>query len=273
MLELVRARLGGEAAFIVPLEAWDDMEKAILRAEAEGIKELWVGGGDGTIGRVAKFLMGKSTVLGILPLGTGNALARELGIPIKTDSAISFLQNDAVAMPLDLATCNDRAFITIATLGITTHIAEELKSEAKRRYGRLAYLGAFWRAIKAFRTYHVVIEADGKHFAGRVAQVVVSNSRLHSGPFAVTDNASASDGLLSIYAVAQEDRRGFFKFLWAFLRGRQTQLENVWSTEAQRVTITCRRRQKFILDGDPYKAQRVEIQSVRHAIQVFARPE
>lgn len=266
----IRERVGEQAAFVAALSQTRDLDVAFQRAEQEGIRELWVGGGDGTVGSAAGLCLGKDIRIGILPLGTGNALARELGIPLDPLAAIDFLLETAQPRAIDLGMLNGKPFVTVATLGLTSRIVESLSNPPKGRFGRLAYLPAIFQALKTFSTLHVDVETDSSSFSGRIAQLVMANTRLHAGPFVVTDHAKADDGLISMYVVAQNDRRGILRYGWALATGRQTNLGNVWSDDTSHAIVTCRRNRKFVLDGDPFRARRAVVQSLRQAITVLA---
>lgn len=251
----------------------DEMRMLIDQAIKSGIQEIWIGGGDGSVKLAASQLCNTDVVLGILPLGTGNSLARELGIPIPLAEAVDALKNNAQTDAIDVGAFNGEVFVNVATLGMTSHIMDSVSQSPKGRFGRLVYLPAVWRALKLTRPIGVnITTSTGESYRGRALQFVAASSRLHGGPFAVTETASICDGKLSIYVVQHGDRAALWRYGFALVRGRHTELPEVWACDAESVKIVLNKRAKFVLDGDPVKAQFGEITTKMQALKVLRMP-
>ncbi len=108
-----------------------------------------VGGGDGTFSSIAHLFASQSSTLGVLPLGTGNSFARDLGITPNLDLACDQLVNGKVAK-VDMGIIGDRNFLNVATIGLTSEIVHGLDSRAKRVLGRAVYLLSVLRALSRF---------------------------------------------------------------------------------------------------------------------------
>ena len=268
---LVCQKLADRAEFIELSSRPSDQHNAIQKALKVGIKNIWVGGGDGSIRAAASQLANTSAVLSILPLGTGNSLARELGIPIDTEQAIEFHLNEAVVRKIDVGTINRDYFVNVATLGFTTKIMEQVQESNKSMFGRLVYLPSVIKAYSAARSFDITVETDEEIFEGRALQFVAASTRLHGGPFPVSENSAIDDGKLSIYVLEDKSRASLLKYCLALAVGKQTQLPEVWNVESTKAIVTLKSAKKFVVDGDPLKTAKAEILIQAGALLVSAR--
>jgi len=242
----------------------------VRKAASSGVNLIAVAGGDGSINHALAPIMDNDLTMGLIPTGTGNALAHELGVPVNPIEAFEWMFTEAKVRPIDVGVFNGKPFATVATLGLTTKIAQELQSTSKGAFGRLAYVPAIIRALRVTLPFAVDMEAGKEAFHGKAVQIVVAAGRDHGGPFLTTPNAANDDGLLSIYAVRPENNLTFAAYGLALVAGRQTMLRNVWSCEAPSVRISVRKEGRFIVDGDPHRAKVAEISIRPRAIRVLA---
>jgi len=117
------------------------------KAVIEGIEKVIAIGGDGTVNEVARGLMGSETTLGIIPIGSGNGLARHLQIPLKIDKAIQFALNNPSQL-MDVCFINDIPFFCTAGVGFDAVVAHEFAKQESRGLKTYARM-----ALKSFRTY------------------------------------------------------------------------------------------------------------------------
>lgn len=273
LADRVRERWGEDAADFCVTESADAFDKALSRAKNDGIETLIVGGGDGTVRRAAQALRGTDIQLGILPLGTGNALAHELGIPIAPEEAMEFFETQAVPARIDAGLFNSEVFVNVATVGITSRIVEAIANSPKGRFGRLVYIPALFRAVRFARSFSIRIESDGETVHERAVQFVAASSRQHGGPFCVTESASIKDGLLSVYLVKRGDRSTLFRYGLGLLTGKHTELPAVWSAERSRVRVSLMKSRRFVLDGDPTSAKEADIRIEAGALLALVSPD
>ncbi len=185
-----------------------------------------VGGGDGTLALAAARLAGSSSVLGVLPLGTGNALARDLGIKAEVEAAADVLCHGKEAR-IDLGRINDDYFVNVATVGLTTRIAAQLTVQNKRRFGRFVYGVALCRALLQLRPFEVTIRTGEHEERFRALQLVIGSGKYHAGPFPLSPTASITDGKLDLYAIADSSVWSLFKYALFLPGGRFTELKEV----------------------------------------------
>ncbi|MBS1725791.1 MAG: hypothetical protein JST51_03665 [Armatimonadetes bacterium] len=271
LFDRVSELVGDEAEFIVLSRRPQDQHEAIERAKREGIENVWIGGGDGSVRAAASALAGTSVVLSILPLGTGNALAHELEIPMEIEAAIHFHLYEARIRYIDVGTFNDEVFVNVATLGLTSRIMEQVQASDKGTFGRLVYLPAVARAYSATRPFQIRVETNEGTFDGNAMQFVAASTRLHAGPFPVSRDAEIDDGRLSIYVVEATTQKNLMRYGAALLLGQQTRLPEVWNVETELAKVTLQRTRRFVVDGDAFKAKTVTIGVRNVALAVTAR--
>lgn len=153
----------------------DDVAGAVQDAVAAGEDRVLVGGGDGTLAAVLPALVGTSTALGVLPLGTGNTFARNLAIPINPALAARVAMTGRVRC-VDVGLVNGRPFLNSVSVGMSAGIASRLTPGLKRRYGWLAYPMVAWRVLARARPFHARITLDGQTHEIVTSQLVVANA-------------------------------------------------------------------------------------------------
>ncbi len=229
-----------------------EMVAAIRKAKQKGAKVVAVGGGDGTVRLAAPICMELDLTLAIIPAGTGNALARELNIPLDPVKALELCWSEHEVHGLDVGYLGEQPFVTTASCGLTAGITQALESQPKGLLGRAAYIPAVWHAIRDSQPFRISVKTDSGSVETMASLFVAAASRTHAGPFPTTENAANDDGLLSIYVVEGDDRMGLFRYGLSLLMKKHTEQAHVWSVDAPSadVHVTSHR---FILDGDPHR--------------------
>jgi YegS/Rv2252/BmrU family lipid kinase len=157
-------------------------------------------GGDGTLNEIVQGLAGSQTALGIIPMGTANVLAREMGLPLDPVKAAEVLLAGHVRV-VDVGWAADRAFVMMAGIGFDATVVREVQ-EAPHRPHRwlkapLLVIGTVRRLFTYEGTYmHLTL--DGTTERGRVMMVVVGNIRSYGGVLQITHEAYWDDGLLDV---------------------------------------------------------------------------
>lgn len=179
-----------------------DLARAGCRA---GYDAIIGGGGDGTINEVLNGMAGSDTPLGILPWGTGNVFASEMGLPLRLRTACRLIRK-GTAVRLDVGLCGERRFLLMVGAGLDAYSLKQLDGQyLKRRLGRLAYALA---ALKAIARYHFpeieVALSDGRRDRGSF--ILVSNTSRYGSFFSFTPEASPSDGKLDVFVFRETGR-------------------------------------------------------------------
>lgn len=214
---------------------------------------IYLAGGDGTQRSGAEILRDTNIALGVIPTGTGNSLARELGIPFDPVQAVQSLVNaDKKFIDLGLLEFGKekQVFATLVTIGLTGGIVDSLTRKSRERLGIAAYLPS---AIQAYLKFEPIdFELIGTEFnsAGHAIQIVFAAGQLHAGPFPVTPDALLDDGFLNGYVVRGDTRQEVLAYVMALGAGVQTALPYVEAFSVKELRFESHDRTRVVIDGE-----------------------
>lgn len=209
--------------------------------------------GDGLIGAVAGVLAGHDdALLGILPGGRGNDLARTLGIPRHDVAAACAVLRDGVPRPLDLGCVGDRPFVGIASLGFDSE-ANRIANQAPSWLGQGVYAYGALRALAGWRPARFDLEVDGAPARSVTGYSVgLANNSAYGGGMYAAPHARLDDGLLDLVTVADMPKWRFLgQVLPRVFKGTHVELPEVCETRARSVRIGADRPFVVYADGDP----------------------
>lgn len=166
------------------------------RFAAQGEPVVIVAGGDGTLNEVVCGLAGSSTLLGVLPAGTMNVFAREMGIPFDSLEKAFLVIERGFVKEVDLFEANGSPFVQMAGVGFDAMVIEETTWEAKMKLGPLAYLLAAVKVLGETPPKIEVICPDGRREEG--VAVLAGNGSLYGGQFRFFRNANNNDSKLDV---------------------------------------------------------------------------
>ncbi len=212
-------------------------------------KLVVVGGGDGTLTAVANLLAYTDSVLGVIPLGTGNAFARDLGIPTSVESSLEVLRAGKIAQ-VDMGKCQGKYFLNVATLGITTNVARNLTVPLKRRFGRLVYGIALYRALKSTQPFTANLVTENGATSLRAIEMVIGNGHYHGGPLPISPTASLVSGKLSLYAVEAGSSASLLRYALMLPMGKHGILNTVHAENCITGKLITEPIQSVVIDGE-----------------------
>jgi diacylglycerol kinase (ATP) len=233
-----------------------DAERLAREAVLLGYRAVVAAGGDGTIAEVITGLAGSTVPLGILPIGTANQVAANLGIPPDVERAAEVAVN-GVPTPVDIAQLGDgRHFALMAGAGWDAEVMSFATRELKDRWGFGAYLFAgLRRAVTPYTPTTFQITADGVTFEVRAATVIVANvgqlvydlipMDLRIGP-----GVSFEDGLLDICIFAPRNLTDVAAVLWRVASRRYVGDDRMIYLQAREIRIDCDPPAIMQVDGD-----------------------
>ncbi|MDB5058586.1 MAG: hypothetical protein JWO59_2058 [Chloroflexi bacterium] len=175
-------------------------------AAADGCDVVVSCGGDGTVREIVDGLVGTDVAVGVLPGGTVNLWARELGI--STDlkqAALQLVEAHRRRVDVGQLTINSRQagnFLLMAGLGFDGAVIARVSKPLKNRIGPLAVGLAALEALPTFKPVNVEVDLDGVHWEGRLTQIVVANTRKYGGFTSFTPDAYIDDGLLDVCLIS-----------------------------------------------------------------------
>lgn len=164
-------------------------------AAASGAWAVIAVGGDGSVADVAAALSGTNTILGIIPMGSGNGMARTLEIPLELLEALRVI-NAGKIRNIDVGYVNDRMFISNAGVGFDALIAKKFAKSERR--GLSVYSWLVTKYLWLYRVWNWTIYVDGKKIETPAFLVNVANGQQFGYNFKIAPNASVTDGLLDV---------------------------------------------------------------------------
>lgn len=282
LARLSRALDGLDFEIVVP-ERYDDLVQAARSAHADGVDTVAVVGGDGTVNVVLNELAHTPVRLAVVPAGTANDLARQLGVPLKLERACALIRKPR-ERSLDLIEVNGRLFVTAGGIGVVSDTAvgvnrlkarQGLVSNAVRRLGGLVYvlysfgLLAWARAIVS----DLAVEVDGKD-QGRIPTIALFvNNQPSLGRLVIPFPAARpDDGRLGVCVMGRRSRLGAIMTVTLMsLGGAHTRRKEIRLIEGESVAVTSPTPKTFIGDGEVLAhSERFALRVVPRALQVLS---
>ncbi len=180
---------------VVYTKGHGDATRLALAAIEKKCDAVLAAGGDGTINETAAALCGTGVVLGILPCGSGNGLARHLGIPIDLREGLKVIHEDHPT-DIDYATVNDRKFF--CTCGVGFDAAVSAAFARKKTRGKFTYLQSTFETYANYEPEFYTIRANGKKLTEKAFLVAVCNASQYGNNAYIAPSASINDGLLDV---------------------------------------------------------------------------
>lgn len=262
-------------------EAGEGIELA-QRAREEGYERVAAVGGDGTINEVVNGLMrdvgpeGVETVLGIIPMGTGNDLANTLALPEDPHEAFALLQNgqDVRLDLMEVQAEEQTVFgVNAAAGGFSGQVDEQLTTEMKKAWGPLAFLLGAARALPTLREYDTRIAFDdGSEQVLDVLNVIIANGRTAAGGNRVAPVANPCDGLLDVVVVKWGTAAELAEVGTRLIAGNYLESPHVVHHRVRRVRVLSMPGMWFNVDGELFTKEPVTFAVRPSALRVIVGP-
>ena len=229
------------------------LSERIERALASDAEVLVAAGGDGTITALSNAMVDTDRVLGILPLGTVNALAKDLTIPLDLDQAIDVLAT-GTRQKIDMGEVDGRFFLHKVVIGLIPALAagrERIRGRAQLA-AKLGFLRYFFRRITRARRFALAIDrGDGRARVERVQAVAVASNAYDEGLGRVFARHRLDRGELTLYVLKHFTMGDFLRLTSGMLMGRWRSDEALTIESVQEVTISSHRQLvKVMFDGE-----------------------
>lgn len=220
---------------------------------AEGIKNgvdiLVAVGGDGTINEVATEVEGTNKIMGIVPFGSGNGLARSLGIPLGDVQAIKRINNLHVSK-IDSGTFNGRKFFNMAGIGFDAQISARFAENVKR--GLSSYIKIAFSEVSNYRSQNYRINIDGKEYEHQAFMISVANSSQYGNNAHISPFASLSDGMLDVCILKPFPLYKFPALVFRMFRKSTHKSNYLEIIQGSKISIIRECDAAIHLDGDPF---------------------
>lgn len=244
---------------------------ALPGTEPEDTRAI-VAGGDGTIHAVLPALANTGVPLAILPVGSVNVLARELGIPTSLDAAIGVAKSGQPRQ-IDLGCANGRPFALMAGIGFDAAVVHSVAPDLKNLIGSFAYVARGLQVLASYPQTHFHIEADGEEVEGAGWLAVVANASRYTYHWRLAPDARMDDGRLDLCFFASESAVQTAGQVVAVLGGRHSSHPGVRHLRAKRFRFHCEPEVAVQLDGDPAGSTPVEVTVTPGALTVMVPSE
>ena len=230
----------------------EDIIASARAALERGVGTIVAGGGDGTMNAVASVVAGSKVRFGVLPMGTLNHFAKDLGVPLEQDEAIRNIAEGEVR-PVDVGEVNERIFLNNSGLGLYPDIVRD-REKQQRRLGRGKWPAALWATLSALRRYpfmSIRLTLDDAMHMRRTPFVFIGNNEYTMEGLSIGERNRLDGGRLSLYVAQHTGRLGLLRLAWRALRGRLAQERDfdVVLTDAMEIGLR-RRRIRVATDGE-----------------------
>jgi diacylglycerol kinase (ATP) len=238
----------GDPAEVFVTERVGHARELAKAAVGRGARLVMAWGGDGTINEVASALAFDEVPLGIIPAGSGNGLARELGVDSRPERAIA----NALAAeprPMDLGEIDGRLFANIAGIGFDAHIASRFAVATRR--GFIGYAGITARALMRYvpGTYRITSESEAVEV--RAVLVTIANSAQFGNGALIAPGAKVDDGVLDLVVFEERSRVLTVCQMPRLFNGTVRRARGCTIRQIRRVTIEADHPMTFHVDGEP----------------------
>ena len=245
------------AGFADPL--WYEVAKSkqvpdvAREAVKAGADLIFVWGGDGTVQKCIDALAGQGIAIAILPAGTGNLLARNMGIPMNVAEAVA-VGLHGERKQIDTGSVNGEHFSIMAGAGLDALAMKAADKGLKDRVGRAAYLWTGARNLKS-APVRCKVDVEGRRFfTGKMTCVLLGNLSEVMAGVEVFDDGSATDGILELGVVNAKSRTQWIRTVSRVVAGRADKSPFVVTTRGTKITIRFDHAIPYELDGSVRKA-------------------
>lgn len=249
----------------------DDLGSYLDQAKSEGDGLVIAAGGDGTVSLVASQLVGSGVPIGILPTGSANVLALELGLPQDLQEAMDIIAGEHQVHDLDLMHFGRRHYILQIGIGIDSLMVRDTSRKAKRVLGRLAYMVTLFTKFIGYRSRRFTILADGQRLRPRAWQIVVANAgTLGAPPFRWGPDISLNDGAVDICIFNVRTPFSYVRQIARVLLGQHKNDTHITYVRVQeRVTIAADHSLPIQADGEIVHESPLQIDVVPRGAKVI----
>ncbi len=259
-----------KAAVLLQQQGWETQLRATqsaahitaLAQEAarRGVDAFFVAGGDGSINLAVAGLVGSATALGVLPAGTANVLARDLGLPTPSLARRAVIEESvrllarAPVYRADVGTCNDRPFLMWAGVGLDAMVVNEVEPRARweKPFTFPKYVLVALKNTASWSGLHLEVEADGRRIEGNFVLAVATNIRRYAGGVTeISPNAYLDDGVLDLWLFYADNVAEIAQRVVEVLTRKHLASESIKCIPFRQAEIRSERPVLMHTDGEP----------------------
>jgi diacylglycerol kinase (ATP) len=225
-----------------------EAEAMARRGAAEGFEKIVAAGGDGTINEVVNGLADTGTTLGLLPIGTMNVFATELGLPVHDLELCWDIVKGDRTRAVDLPKANQKFFVQLAGVGLDAQVVKETSAQLKRSFGPLSYVISAVQIAARTPPKLFIQSEDASIDEGSF--VLVGNGRLYGGPFPFFKRAALDDGLLDVIVFKRLGYLEIIKYLQDVVFSSNIRVPEIEYFQTARLRVESDQTVPVELDGE-----------------------
>lgn len=211
-------------------------------------------GGDGTVNHVAKTILNTNITLGIVPIGSGNGLARSLGLSMKIEEVVKQIAEGKTAL-IDSGSVNDIPFFCTSGIGFDAHIGNLFATSVKR--GLQSYVKITFRELFAYRAKTYTINFNGQSIQRKAFLITVANAGQYGNDFYIAPQANMQDGLFHVVILKPFNAFSVFGILIKILSRKANLSSSIETYVTDKLSISRDQSDSIHFDGEPAMADKV----------------
>lgn len=230
---------------------------------AKGYELFIAAGGDGTVSFVSDPLVNTGKILGILPLGTGNVVAKTLGIPLRLEKALALITtSDRELIKIDtMSLAGDRNYISNVSVGVTPTLMSRTCQDNKRQFGFLAYLVEFFKQTFGLQLHRYYLEYDGQKASYLASEVLITNGRsMGFSRLKWPEDITFDDGKLNILVFRARNIIDIFRMIISLFKHKDKKTPGIKQFSFTKYClIESRKTSPVQADGDVINQTPIEV--------------
>ena len=240
----------------------------ISREASTKFQKVIAFGGDGTVNEVGEGLVGSDAIFGVIPLGSGNDFANEIGMPAKISDAVDIILSDDFHT-IDIIKVNDRVSLNTAGVGFNGTVSEVVKS-IRYLKGKSAYIWAVVKTAAMYKSIPLKISLNGRVIEEKIFMVSICNSKSEGGGFIVAPDAKNNDGLFDVTIIRHIGYMKLLLNLNKVLTGNINEVQEVDTYTGESIIIESEFPMPVHVDGEviALNAHKVEASILKSALKV-----
>ncbi len=224
-------------------------------------------GGDGTISLVAKSVAGTHMILGVVPAGSANGMAKELTIPVKLEEALAIIVSGRQTGMDTILLNNEHLCLHLSDVGINAQLIKNFEDGDTR--GKVGYFKVAWKTLVRRQALEITIKSGAESFCRKAMMVVIANAGKYGTGAVINPVGEIDDGLFEIVVVKRLTLWGFLKIMLSLGFDHK----NIEIHQTRSVNILARHRAHFQVDGEYIgKIDAISAEIQPHHIQIMLPP-
>jgi len=255
----------GMTVDVRPTERAGHATEIAAQAAREGVERVLGWGGDGTLNEVMRGLAGTETALGVLPGGTVNVFAREVGIPRSIEAAAeTFVTGEVRRIPVGVA--SERPFLLMTGVGLDAEVVHRLKTGFKHALGAAAFWLDGFRMLASYSMPSIRVRSEGRVIEG--SGLVAGKTRRYGPRYLITPDARLEEPLLHVVVFRGNKRRDYIRYLAGIVSGFHLRFDDVVSFKTSSLTVESDSSVPYQIDGEFAGETPVDLQVRDRALSV-----